>query len=76
MTQMQQEMKVNFLKTVRVFRERYKIIYGQSQGHIPPPVRSIRNFLHESEQALMDCINYCVFQILRQEEIKLRTVTF
>jgi hypothetical protein len=29
-----------------------------------------RDFLHEAEQELMDCINYCVFQILRLRGIK------
>jgi hypothetical protein len=27
--------------------------------------RDKRDFLHEAEQVLLDCNNYCVFQILR-----------
>lgn len=27
--------------------------------------RDKRNFLHEAEKELLDCINYCVFQILK-----------
>ncbi len=29
-----------------------------------------RDFIHEAEQELLDCINYCVFQILRLRRIK------
>ncbi len=29
-----------------------------------------RNFIHEAEQELLDCINYCVFEILRLRRIK------
>ena len=29
-----------------------------------------RDFIHEAEQELLDCINYCVFQILRLRGIK------
>ena len=29
-----------------------------------------RDFLKEAEQELLDCINYCVFQILRLRGIK------
>ncbi len=29
-----------------------------------------RDFIHEAEQELLDCINYCVFQILRLKGIK------
>ncbi|MBI3755395.1 MAG: hypothetical protein HY265_04440 [Deltaproteobacteria bacterium] len=33
-------------------------------------VRDKRNFINEAEQELLDCINYCVFQILRLRGIK------
>lgn len=33
-------------------------------GHLDL-ARDKRNFIHEAEQELLDCINYCVFQILR-----------
>lgn len=29
-----------------------------------------RDFLQEAEQELLDCINYCVFQVLRLRGIK------
>lgn len=29
-----------------------------------------RDFLHEAEQELMDCINYCVFQILKLRRLR------
>jgi hypothetical protein len=29
-----------------------------------------RDFIHEAEKELLDCINYCVFQILRLRGIK------
>lgn len=29
-----------------------------------------RDFIQEAEQELLDCINYCVFQILRLRGIK------
>jgi hypothetical protein len=29
-----------------------------------------RDFIHEAEQELLDCINYCVFQILRLRGLK------
>lgn len=29
-----------------------------------------RDFLHEAEQELLDCINYCIFQILRLRSLK------
>lgn len=32
--------------------------------------RDQRDFIHEAEQELLDCINYCVFQILRLRGIK------
>ena len=32
--------------------------------------RDNRDFLKEAEQELLDCINYCVFQILRLRGIK------
>jgi len=28
-----------------------------------------RNFIHEAEQELLDCINYCVFQIIKLRRI-------
>lgn len=35
--------------------------------------RDKRNFIHEAEQELLDCINYCVFQILRLRQINKTT---
>ena len=32
--------------------------------------RDDRDFINEAEQELLDCINYCVFQILRMRGIK------
>jgi hypothetical protein len=32
--------------------------------------RDKRDFIQEAEQELLDCINYCVFQILRLRGIK------
>lgn len=32
--------------------------------------RDKRDFVYEAEQELLDCINYCVFQILRLRGIK------
>ena len=32
--------------------------------------RDDRDFINEAEQELLDCINYCVFQILRLRGIK------
>lgn len=29
-----------------------------------------KDFIHEAEQELLDCINYCVFQILRLRGIR------
>ena len=34
-----------------------------------------RDFIFEAEKELLDCINYCVFQVLRLREIKSKTVT-
>lgn len=36
------------------------------------PATDKRDFLHEAEQELLDCINYCVFQILKLRRIKNR----
>ena len=29
-----------------------------------------RDFIHEAEQELLDCINYCAFQILRLRRLR------
>ena len=29
-----------------------------------------RDFIHEAEQELLDCINYCVFQIIKLRRLK------
>ncbi len=29
-----------------------------------------RDFIHEAEQELLDCVNYCVFQIIKLRGIK------
>lgn len=29
-----------------------------------------RDFIHEAEQELLDCINYCVFQIVRLRALR------
>lgn len=34
-----------------------------------------RDFLHEAEQELLDCINYCCFQILRLRRKRLEVLS-
>lgn len=37
-------------------------------GHINL-AKDTRDFIYEAEQELLDCINYCVFQIIRLRQI-------
>jgi len=46
----------------------HKMIEGeQTYGVWEPTATETRNFWHEIESELLDCINYCIMGILRQE---------
>ncbi len=64
-------MKVKATNIETIIREALKRYEEGKQEHGSLDLSTDkRDFIHEAEQELLDCINYCVFQILRLRGIK------
>ncbi len=69
MTEMKTALKPNTIEAViREAINRYDV--GRCKYGELDLSRDDRDFINEAEQELLDCINYCVFQILRLRGIK------